>query len=99
MRRAPVGAGGEGDEDVEVEVAQFVGREAVVGAHGAEQLAGFEPVTFGGGEQGRLFSSLRRKRCSAGLVAPRHSSASTTEEVRSRPDKPSIFAACEPERR
>lgn len=45
-----MGAGGEGDEHVEVKVAKLFGREAVPGVDGAEKLAGFDPIFLGGSE-------------------------------------------------
>lgn len=45
-----MGAGGEGDEHVEMQVAELFGRKAVFGIHGTQQLARFDPNLLGGRE-------------------------------------------------
>ena len=81
-----MGACGEGDEDVEVKIAGLARREAVIGANLAI-ISGpirskFFPV---GVRMGWLFPKVRRKSRSAVRVAPRHNSARTTDDVRTKP--------------
>jgi hypothetical protein len=41
-----VGAGGEGDEDVEVKIAQLGGCKTAIGANAGQDLTRFEPIVF-----------------------------------------------------
>jgi hypothetical protein len=43
----PVGACSEGDENVEMQIAQFVGLEAMISADVSQYLARLQPVFFG----------------------------------------------------
>ena len=52
---------GEGDQDIEVKIAQFLWTESVIEAHFREDLSGLKPVCFGGSEDSMpLFEGLNQ---------------------------------------
>src|SRR5271168_2129871 len=69
-----------------MQVAQLGWSEALVGMHAGENLAGFDPALFGW-HQGRMLLLQTSNRMSTAVVAPRHSSARTTEDWRMLPCK------------
>jgi len=53
-----VGSGGQGDEDVEVEVAELVGLEALIGANFCQYVAGLQPVVLCWGQDGAMSGEI-----------------------------------------
>lgn len=50
-----MGAGGQGDEDVEMQVAQLARLEPVIGVHRVQDFARLQPIALGGCKDGVVF--------------------------------------------